>query len=97
MQVAVNAAANRAWPEQPFFGGNERCTNAFRPGIKLVHDRPPPRNHVGFRFNRTWRCSVDGNAMTLQLIFFPFGFVKPEQANKHGRHPLAVGYAVAFN
>ena len=97
LQLADHRATDRALVGQPLRRVRYRHAVALGAGVVLPDHRAPPGDHLLLDRHRARRGGVDRAAQRRQVVLLARGLGQLEHANKHRRHELAVGDAVALD
>ncbi|MCY1301422.1 hypothetical protein D9M70_510330 [compost metagenome] len=82
---------------QPFLAVQCGGAVAFAAAVVLVDDRSPPVDHLPLDLHRAGCRRVHGALVAGQVVALALFGRQLEQAHEHGRHPLAMGDAVALD
>ncbi len=96
-QLAEDGLADRAGPRQRLDAVDGGEATQLGATVVLRDDRAPPVDHLPLHLDGAWRRRMDGDLQARQVVARAHGRVQLEHADEHGRHPLAVGHAVAFD
>ncbi|MNM56058.1 hypothetical protein D3C81_672120 [compost metagenome] len=94
VDIAQQRGPDRARPAQPLLAVDAGQADALGAAVVLVPDLAPPFDHAELDVGRARRGGMDRHPHARQVGLLPHCVGQRQQADHHGRHPLAVRDAV---